>query len=116
MESESVDSLAPAITVKVIPFVAVPPTVTATFPVVAPGGTGTLMYVSFQCVGVAAVPLNVTVLFPWMGPKPVPWICTMLPTTPTFGETVLMAGVTAKPTALLTCPPTVTTTFPVLAE
>lgn len=41
-----------------------PPTVTKTFPVVAPVGTEVTMLVVLQLVGVAVVPLNVTVLVP----------------------------------------------------
>src|SRR3954463_16238638 len=51
--------------VKVSALLATPPTVTTTLPVVAPLGTGTRMLVADQLVGVAAVPLNVTVLMPW---------------------------------------------------
>jgi hypothetical protein len=43
---------------------ATPPTVTTTLPVVAANGTGTVMLVALQLVGVASVPLNVTVLVP----------------------------------------------------
>ena len=43
---------------------ATPPTVTTTLPVVAPVGTGATMLVELQLVGVAAVPLNATVLVP----------------------------------------------------
>jgi hypothetical protein len=43
---------------------ATPPTVTTTLPVVAPAGTGTTMLLADQVVGVAAVPLKVTVLVP----------------------------------------------------
>jgi len=49
-------------TVKLTPLLATPPTVTATFPVVAPVGTGATMLVALQPVGVAATPLNFTVL------------------------------------------------------
>jgi len=49
------------VTVKVMPLLARPPTVTTTGPLVAPLGTGTVMLVSLQLVGVASVPLNVTV-------------------------------------------------------
>lgn len=49
---------------KVTPLLATPLTVTTTFPLVAPLGTGTAMLVALQLVGVAAVPLNVTVLDP----------------------------------------------------
>jgi hypothetical protein len=52
------------VTVKVTPLLACPATVTTTGPVVAAAGTGTAMLVAFQLVGVAAVPLKVTVLVP----------------------------------------------------
>ena len=39
-------------------------TVTTTAPVLAPDGTGATMPVALQLVGVAEVPLNVTVLDP----------------------------------------------------
>jgi len=45
-----------------------PPTVTTILPVVAPAGTGTTMLVAPQLVGVAAVPLKVTVLVPCDAP------------------------------------------------
>src|SRR5258708_2479314 len=45
-------------TVKVMPLLALPPTVTTTLPVVAPVGTGATMVVAFQLVGVALVPLK----------------------------------------------------------
>ncbi len=50
------------VTVKVMPLLDLPPTVTTTAPVVAPVGTGATMLVPLQLVGVAAVPLKVTVL------------------------------------------------------
>ena len=46
------------VTVKFAPLLATPPTVTMTIPVVAPLGTGTVMLVAFQVVGVAEMPLN----------------------------------------------------------
>ena len=49
---------------------------TTTLPVVAPAGTGTTMLVADQVVGVAVVPLNVTVLVPFVAPKLVPVIVT----------------------------------------
>lgn len=52
------------ITVKLTALLATPATVTTTFPVVPPLGTGTAMLVELQLVGVAIVPLNVTVLVP----------------------------------------------------
>ena len=51
-------------TVKVTLLLASPPTVTTTGPVIAPAGTGTAMLLALQLVGVAVVPLKVTVLVP----------------------------------------------------
>jgi hypothetical protein len=51
-------------TVKVTLLLASPPTVTTTGPVVEPAGTGTVMLLALQLVGVAVVPLKVTVLVP----------------------------------------------------
>src|SRR6266404_4796165 len=105
-------------TVKLTPLLATPPTVTTTFPVVAPTGTGAAMLVALQPVGVVAVPLNVTVLVPCGDPKFVPVITTDMPTAPDVGFRLVMLGagaVTAKLTPLLATPPTVTTTFPVVA-
>src|SRR5947208_11277456 len=45
-----------------IPLLACPPTVTTTFPVLAPVGTGTTIDVPPHVVGVATTPLNVTLL------------------------------------------------------
>jgi hypothetical protein len=70
------------VTVKLTPLLATPPTVTTTFPVVAPVGTGTAMLVALQLVGVPAVPLNVTVLVPCVVPKFVPVIVTAVPIAP----------------------------------
>jgi hypothetical protein len=50
--------------VKPDPLLAAPFTVTTTFPVVAPVGTGTTMLVALQLVGVPVVPLKLTVLVP----------------------------------------------------
>lgn len=52
------------VTVNDTPALATPLTVTITFPVVAPAGTGTTMEVALQLAGVAGVPLKVTVLAP----------------------------------------------------
>jgi hypothetical protein len=52
------------VTVKVTVLLAWPPTVTTTGPVVALTGTGAVMLVALQLVGVAVVPLKVTVLVP----------------------------------------------------
>jgi len=57
--------LGPAeVTVKAIPLLATPPAVTTTFPLIAPLGTGAVMLLALQPVGVVARPLNVTVLLP----------------------------------------------------
>src|SRR5213594_3955803 len=106
------------VTVKLTPLLATPPTVTTTFPVVAPLGTGTTILVALQLVGAAAVPLNVTVLVPCVAPKFAPAIVTDVPINPDVGFKLVMLGagtVTVKLTALLAAPPTVTTTFPVVA-
>jgi len=107
-----------AVTVKLVPLLATPPTVTTTFPVVAPAGTGTTMLVALQLVGVAAIPLNLTVLAPCVAPKFAPVIVTKVPSTPEVGFRLVMLGagtVTVKLVPLLATPPTVTTTFPVVA-
>jgi hypothetical protein len=77
--------------------------VTTTFPVVVPLGTGTTIEVALQLVGVAVVPLNVTVLLPCVDPKFVPVIVTDVPTTPEVGERLVIegGGVTVNDTPLL---------------
>src|SRR6201981_2155120 len=104
-------------TVKLTPLLATPPTVTTTFPVVAPVGTDVAMLVALQLVTVAAVPLKVTVLVPCEDPKFVPVIVTAVPTGPEVGDRLVMLGVddTVKLTPLLATPPTFTTTLPVVA-
>jgi hypothetical protein len=52
------------VTVNEMPLLAAPLTVTTTFPVVAPVGTGALIELDPQLLGVAVVPLNFTVLLP----------------------------------------------------
>lgn len=59
--------------------------------------------------------LKVTELAPWVEPKVVPIMVTIVPTNPEDGETPVMLGLTIRETPLLACPPTVTTTFPVVA-
>jgi hypothetical protein len=106
------------VTVKLTPLLATPPTVTTTFPVVAPAGTGTTMLVVLQLVGTAPTPLNATVLVPCIAPKFAPVIVTDAPTSPDAGFRLVILGagtVTVKLTPLLATPPTVTTTFPVVA-
>src|SRR5260370_1138102 len=104
-------------TVKLIPLLATPDTVTTTLPVVAPAGTGATMLVALQLVGVASVPLNCTVLVPWVAPKFVPVMVTDVPTAAEVGDKPVMLGAatTAKLIPLLATPDTVTTTLPVVA-
>src|SRR6202521_69374 len=95
-----------------------PPTVTTTGPVVAAPGTGTTMLAALQLVGVAAVPLNRTVLVPFVAPKFAPAIVTAVPTAPDVGLRLVRLGadaVTVKLMPLLAMPPTVTTRGPVVA-
>jgi uncharacterized protein YjeT (DUF2065 family) len=106
------------VTVKLMPLLAIPPTVTTTVPVVAAPGTGTMMLAALQLVGVAVIPLNVTVLAPCGVPKFVPAIVTAVPTAPDDGLRLVRVGggtVTVKVSPLLAWPPTVTTTLPVVA-
>jgi hypothetical protein len=106
-------------TVKLFPFVSTPLACTTTFPVVAPVGTFTVIVVAFQHVpqGVAVVPLNLTVLAPWVEPRFVPVITTDAPTAPDVSErdVILGVGSTVKLFPLLATPDTVTTTLPVPA-
>ncbi len=48
------------------------------------------MDVALQPVGVALVPLNVTVLVPWLDPNVVPVMVTEVPAGPEVGERLLM--------------------------
>jgi hypothetical protein len=97
------------------PLLATPLAVTTTLPVVAPVGTGATIEVALQLVGVAVVPLNLTV--PWLEPKFVPVIVTDVPTAPDVGERLVMLGAatTVNADPLLPTPPAVTTTLPVVA-
>jgi hypothetical protein len=79
-------------TVKFMPLLDSPDTVTTTLPVVAPLGTGTLMLVALQLVGAAVVPLNVTPLAPCVAPKLVPVMVMAAPTPPEFGDRAEMLG------------------------
>jgi hypothetical protein len=81
------------VTVKFTPLLATPPTVTTTFPVVAPAGTGITIVVAFQLLAVPAeVPLNFTVLVPCELPKFVPVMVTEVFTCPEVGFRVVMFG------------------------
>ena len=97
---------------KFTPLLATPPTFTTTFPVVAPVGTDVAMLVEVQLVVVAGVPLNVTVP---EDPKLLPVIVTAVPTGPEVVDRLVIFGDTVKVIPLLATPPTVTTTFPVVA-
>src|SRR6266404_4301995 len=80
------------VTTKFIPLLATPPTVTTTFPGVAPAGTGATMLVAPQLAGVAVTPLNFTVLVPGVVPKFAPLIVTDVPTTPDAGFRLVILG------------------------
>jgi hypothetical protein len=84
-----------ALTVNAAPLLATPFTVTTTLPAVAPQGTGAQMLVALQLVGVAAVPLNVTVLDPCVGPKFAPVMFTTWPATPDVGDRLVTVGLCA---------------------
>ena len=76
------------------------------------------MLVELQLAGEAGVPLKLTVLVPCEEPKLEPEIVTRVPIGPETGLRPEMfggGGVTEKFTPLLATPPTVTTTFPVVA-
>ena len=92
------------ITVKKAPLLVRPLTVTTTLPVGAPGGTGTEMLVALQLVGEAVVPLNVTVLDPWLEPKLVPVIVTELANGPEVGDRPVMLGPDMPPEVALMAP------------
>lgn|SRR5450432_205437 len=89
--------LGAATTVKALPLDATPPTVTTTFPVVAPLGTVATIDVVVQPVTVVAVtPLNVTVLVPCGLPKLVPVIVIAAPTAPVAGDNVVIVGAASR--------------------
>ena len=102
---------------KGIALLATPATVTGTFPVVAPAGTGTTMLVERLFVGVAAVPLNVTELDAWLEPKFKPVIVTEVAAGPEEGKRLVAIGAcdTVSGIPLLGTPPTVMTTLPEVA-
>jgi hypothetical protein len=72
---------------------------TTTRPLVAPLGTGTTILVSDQDVGVPTDPLNVTLLGPWLAPKPAPIIVTSVPTVPFSRAKLTICGASAAVTA-----------------
>jgi hypothetical protein len=75
------------------------------------------MLVALQVPTVAVVPLNFTVLVPWVVPKFDPATVTEAPTAPDVGVRLVMLGAatTVKLLPLLLTPPAFTTTFPVVA-
>jgi len=79
-------------TVKLTPLLPTPDTVTTMLPVVAPLGTVAAICVLLQFVGVAAIPLNVMVLLPWLAPKFEPVTVTDVPTGPDAGERLAITG------------------------
>ena len=81
------------ITVKETPLLGTPLTVTTTFPLLAPVGTGATMEVPLQLVGATVVPLKLTVLVPCVEPKFVPVIVTDVPTVPEVGDRLVIFGV-----------------------
>jgi len=101
-------------TVKFVPLLLFPVVVTTTGPVVATFGTGTAIWELLQLVGVAVVPLKVTVLEPCVRPKVVPVMVTVAPNGPVDGDKPVMFGTTVKFTLLLFMPPTEMTNGPVL--
>ena len=102
-------------TVNATPLLARPLTLTTTFPVVAPVGTGTTMLVLLQLVGVADVPLNVIVLVPGDAPKLLPAMVAEIPTGAEVGERLVILGGIVNSAPLLARPETVTTTLPAVA-
>jgi hypothetical protein len=84
----------PSVTVKITQLLPTPPTAIVTQPVVAPLGTGTTMLVLLQLDGVAAIPLNVTVLLPCVATKFEPLIVTIVPIGPELGERTPINGCT----------------------
>ena len=93
---------------------AFPAAVTTTGPVLAPMGTGTVIWESLQLLGEATVPLKVTVPEPWARPKVVPVMDTVEPTGAEDGDKLMMFGTTVKFTLLLFIPPTAMSNGPVL--
>ena len=108
--------IAGGVTVKGTPALATLATVTITFPVVAPDGTVTVSELLLQAEAAAATPLNVTVLVPWVEPKPDPPIVTVAPTKPAFGDRLAITGFdeTLKAKGGVATPFIVTTTLPLV--
>jgi hypothetical protein len=106
------------VTVKGVPLLATPPTLTTMLPVPGkvPLGISTVIPVSLQLVGVSAAPLNVTTLFPWTPPNPIPVMWTGVPGGPAMGDIPLtLKRATLNATLLLATPFTVTPSVPLEA-
>ena len=86
------EMLGAGVTVKVDPLLGCPPTVTTTEPVVAPVGTGAVIDVALQAVGVELMPLKLTVLLPCGVRKLVPAITTEVATAPVLGVRLVIVG------------------------
>jgi len=102
----------PGVTVKLTVLLADPATVTITGeePIPRLLGTTNVTALLLHVAGVIARPAIVTVLLPWVAPKFVPVIVTVVPVGPDEGERLLIPGVTLKFTLLLGSPATVTIT------
>lgn len=99
------------VTVNVAWLLCKPFTVTTTGPDVAPVGTFAETAPTAQLVGVAAVPLKVTVLVLCAAPKSLPLMVTLPPIAPEGGWRFVMEGGAVKGTALLGDPLTTTTSM-----
>src|SRR6267142_1560938 len=80
------------VTTKFAGLLGIAATVTTMPPVVAPAGTGAEMLVSLQIVGLAVIPLKVSVLEHCVVPKPVPVIVTGVPIGPLSGAHPVITG------------------------
>ncbi len=94
-----------------------PATVTVTGPVIAFGGTFTMICESLQLLAVATTPPKATLLLLCVAPKPLPLMVTDVPTTPVAGEMLVIVGGgdTVKGIELLTMPLLLTVTGPLVA-
>jgi hypothetical protein len=86
------------VTVKLTPLLGKLPTVTTTFPVVAPVGTLVTMLESLQLVATTRIPLKVIELDPLVGPKLDPFIVKNVPTGPEERFKLVMTGKTVNGT------------------
>ena len=89
--------MVPADTVNATPLLATPPTVTTTFPVVAPAGTGTTMLVAGPRRRRADRAVEGGRARPLVAPKLAPVIVTAVPTGPLVGARLVMLGGTVRP-------------------